>query len=137
MAFIPTDPVQRRLLAGTVALLLLLVLTALTFVARHALDGWMTPLGLVAPLDLLAVAVSMGAGGVIARHGFRGWAVALVVIAGLAGAMAAYGTAPPAMAHAGRWMLRNTALQLLLSAAVAWAAAHAGQRWALRRPPAA
>ena len=137
MPSIPHDPVQRRLLAGAVALLLLLALTALTFVAQHSLDGWMTPLGLLAPLDLLAVALSMGVGGAISRRGFRGWAVALVLIAGLAGAVAAYGTAPPAMAHVGRWLLRNTALQMLLSAAVAWAAAHAGQQLAARRVPAA
>jgi hypothetical protein len=137
MPTIPVDPVQRRLLAGAVALLLLLALTAVTFVARHSLDGWMTPLGLLAPFDLVAVGLSMGVGGAIARRGFRGWAVARVLIAGVTSAIAAYGYAPSTVAGVGRWLLRNTALQVLLSAAVAWAAAHAGQRIAARRAPAA
>jgi hypothetical protein len=137
MPLIPIDPLQRRVFAAAVALLLLLALTAATYVARLSLDGWMTPLGLLAPLDLLAVAISMAIGGAIAVHGFRGWAVALVLIAGIAGAVAGYSTAPPAVAQAGGWLLRNTALQLLLSAAVAWASAHAGERYAARRAPAA
>lgn len=130
---ITEDAVQRRLLAGTVALLLLLALTALAYVSRHSLGGWMTPLGLVAPLDLFAVALSMAIGGAIARQGFRGWAVLLVVLASVSSAIAAYGYAPPAVSGAARWLLRNTALQTLLSALVAWAAAHAGERWAARR----
>jgi hypothetical protein len=97
----------------------------------------MTPLGPVVPVDLLAVALSMATGGAIARTGFRSWAVVLVVIAGIAGAVAAYGYAPPAVPGTARWLLRNTALQLVLSAGVAWLAAHAGQRWAARRTHAA
>ena len=130
---IPTDPLQRRLIAAAVALLLLLVLTGVLLVLKPTAAGWSTPLGVIAPLDLLAVALSMGAGGAIARQGFRGWAVALVVIAGIAGTIAAYGYAPTAMTHVGDWLLRNTALQMLLSALVAWAAAHAGERFVARR----
>jgi hypothetical protein len=134
---IPDDPLQRRLLAALAALLLLLALTGALFFLRPAAGGWTTPLGVVAPFDLLAIALSMGVGGTIARQGFRGWAVALVVIAGVAGAIAAYGYAPPTMTGTGHWLLRNMLLQLLLSAGVAWAAAHAGERWATRRTRAA
>lgn len=126
-------PLQRRLVACAVALFTLLLLTALSYVARHTLDGWMTPLGLVAPLDLVAVAVAMGAGGFVAQRGFRGWAVALVVMVGIASAITAYGYVPPTQSGAGRWLLRNTMLQLVLSAGVAWFAAQGGQRLAARR----
>jgi hypothetical protein len=137
MTLPPVDPVQRRMLAAAAALLLLLALTTALFVLRPMAEGWRTPLGTVAPLDLMAVALSMAVGGAIARQGFRGWAVALVVIAGVASAIAAYGNAPAAMTHVGGWLLRNTVLQMLLSALVAWAAAHAGERWAARRARAA
>jgi hypothetical protein len=125
------------MLAATASLLLLLALTTALFVVRPMAAGWRTPLGTIAPLDLMAVALSMAVGGVIARQGFRGWAVALVVIAGVASAIAAYGNAPAAMTHVGDWLLRNTVLQMLLSALVAWAAAQAGERWAARRRRAA
>ena len=130
---VPTTPMQRRLLACAVALIVLLALTALLYVTRHGLGGWMTPLGLVAPLDLVAIALSMGVGGFVARHGFRGWAVALVVVLGIASAVTAYGYAPPGATGAGRWLLRNTLLQLALSAGIAWASAMLGERWAMRR----
>jgi hypothetical protein len=134
---ISRDPsLQRRLLGAAVAVLLLFALTTVLFLLRPAPVAWSTPLGVVEPLELLAVALSMGAGGAIARHGFRGWAVALVVIAGVASAAAAYGYAPTTMTRVGDWLLRNTALQLLLSALVAWGAAHAGERFAARRVPA-
>lgn len=129
------DTDQRRLLAAAIALLLLLALTAATLLARPMQGQWRTPLGFVAPFELLAVVLSMGVGGVIARQGFRGWAVALVVIAGIASAVAAYGLAPPALPGTGRWLLRNTVLQMLLSAAAAWAAAAVGERLAARRLP--
>lgn len=132
MTFAKT-PNERRVLGGTVAVLALLALDALLLVTRGSLDGWMTPLGHVAPLDLLAVALAMLAGGAVARQGFRGWAVALVVLVGLTGAIAAYGQAPPSLQDVPRWLLRNTGLQLLLSAPLAWWAAHAGQRLAARR----
>jgi hypothetical protein len=137
MTLRPADALQRRLLAAAVALLLLLALTTALFFLRPAAEGWRTPLGTIAPLDLLAVALSMAVGGAIARRDFRGWAVALVVIAGVASAVAAYGAAPAAMTHVGDWLLRNTVLQMLLSALVAWAAAYAGEQWAARRARAA
>ena len=126
-------PNERRVLGGTVAVLSLLAIDALLLVTRGSLDGWMTPLGHVAPFDLLAVAAAMALGGAVARQGFRGWAVVLVILVGLTGAIAAYGQAPPSLQDVPRWLLRNTGLQLLLSAVVAWAAAHAGERLAARR----
>lgn len=120
-------PLQQRLVAAAVALIVMLVLTALVYVTQRTLGGWMTPLGLIAPLDLLAVAVSMAMGGAIARRDFRRWAVLLVVVAGVASAVTAYAYAPPTPTSAAHWLLRNTALQLVLSAGVAWLAAWAGE----------
>ncbi|TZF89959.1 hypothetical protein [Cognatilysobacter lacus] len=132
MPLLADNAIERRLLAAAVALIVLLASTGLAFLS-HTLLGWMTPVGLFAPLDLLAVALSMFVGGWIARRGFRGWAVVLVVLAGITSAVAAYGYAPPAMQGTAHWLLRNTALQLALSAAVAWMAASAGERVAARR----
>lgn len=129
----PSTPPSRRLLASTVALLLLFAFTALLYVERHRLGGWMTRFGLVAPFDLIAVAVAMTAGGYIARGGFRALAVGFVLLVGIASAITAWGYAPPEQTGAARWLLRNTALQLALSCGVAWAAAHLGQRFATRR----
>lgn len=133
MPTLPIDPVQRRLVGGLVALLLLALLTAAMFLYPGRAGGWMTPLGLIAPLDLLAVVPSMAAGGAIARQGFRGWAVVLVILAGISSMIAAYGFAPPSMAGSAHWLLRNTSFQLLLSAVLAWIAADVGQRFAARR----
>ena len=127
------NPLDRRVLACAVAMLVLLALTGAIFLTRRSLGGWMTPIGLVAPLDLLAVAVAMGVGGAVARQGFVRWAVLLVVLVGLTSAIAAYGYAPPTQSGVIAWLARNTALQLVLSALVAGGAALAGERLGARR----
>ncbi|MGY3266614.1 hypothetical protein [Lysobacter sp. HA35] len=128
----PTPP-SRRLVACAVALLVMLALTGLLFLTRRSFAGWMTPIGLIAPLDLLAVAFAMAAGGFIARRGFGIPAVALVVLIGIGSAIAAFAYAPAEQTGAARWLMRNTALQLVLSAIVAWAAAMVGERVAAIR----
>ena len=124
-------PPSRRLVASAVALVMLLGLSGALFLARHSLPALPTPLGPIAPLELVATMLAMAAGGAIARDGFRWIAVALVLSIGLAGAASAYALAEQAPPL--RWLVRNTGLQLALSALVAWAAAFAGERIAARR----
>ncbi|AXK73024.1 hypothetical protein DWG18_12545 [Lysobacter sp. TY2-98] len=126
-------PPPRRLIACAVALVVLVALTGALFLLHRSNGGWSTPLGSVEILDLLAVAIAMGVGGVIARQGFGIAAVGLVLLIGITSSMAAYGGAPAVHGGAVHWLLRNTALQLVLSAIVAWGAAVAGERIAARR----
>ena len=123
----------RRLLACIVATLVLLVIEGAMLLSPGPLGGRMTPLGFVAPLDLLAVAVAMAVGGVIARRGFRVPAVGLVVLVVISSAISDYGQAGQEAGDEGRWLTRNTGLQLVLAALVAWVAAAAGEIWARRR----
>lgn len=129
----PAKTPPRPLVACAIALVVLLLLTGVLYVTRRSLGGWVTPLGVVAPWDLLSIAVAMTVGGAIARRKFALPAVALVLLTGLLSAIAAYGFAPADKTGAVHWLLRNTALQLALSALVAWGAAVAGERLAARR----
>ena len=124
-------PPSRRLVATTVALVLLLGLSGALFLVRHSLPALTTALGPIAPLELVATMVAMAAGGAIARGGFRWIAVALVLAIGLASTASAYALAEQSPPLA--WVMRNTALQLALSGLAAWAAAFAGERFAARR----
>src|SRR6476661_2916928 len=126
-------PASRRLVATTVAALLLLVLGGLALAIRHGAGWWMTPLGLISPLDLVATALAMGVGGFIAQRGFLPIAVGLVVVVGLASAIAGNLQAPSLDRDMAHWLLANALLQMVLSAVVAAAAAYAGERIAARR----
>ncbi|WP_133500225.1 hypothetical protein [Cognatilysobacter terrigena] len=55
------------------------------------------------------------------------------MLIGIGSAVAAYTGAPPEQTTAGRWLLRNAGLQLVLSALVAWGAAVVGERIAAAR----
>ncbi|GAB6196933.1 hypothetical protein [Lysobacter xanthus] len=122
----------RRLAACTLAALVLLALGGLGLLMRGNAVGWMSPLGLVSPWDLVATAIAMVAGGVVARRDFVVPAVLIVLVVGIAGAVGAYVAAPPRVSGVGRWLLHNTLLQLALSMLVAGVAARAGERLAAR-----
>lgn len=129
----PSIPPPRRLVACAIALVVLVALTGALFLLHRSDGGWATPLGPVEILDLLAVAIAMGIGGAVARQGFAPAAVGLVLLIGITSSMAAYGGAPAVHGGALHWLLRNTALQLVLSALVAWGAAVGGERFAATR----
>ena len=124
-------PPSRRLVATTVALVLLLGLSGALFLVRHSLPALTTALGPITPLELVVTMVAMAAGGTIARGGFRWIAVALVLAIGVASTASAYALAEQSPPWG--WVMRNTGLQLTLSGLVAWAAAVAGERIAARR----
>lgn len=122
----------RLLTACVVALAIMSLCIALALFAP-ALRGWMTPLGLIAPGDLLGAALGGFAGGWIARRGFRMIAIGLVLVAGLAGVLAAWIGSDLSASTSTTWLMRNALAPLVLASVVAWLAAAAGERLAQRR----
>ena len=123
----------QRLLTACVAALAVMIACMAAALVGDALRGWMTPLGLIAPGDLLGAALGGFAGGWIARRGFRMLAIGLVLAAGLAGVAVAWVSSDLSAASATVWLMRNALAPLVLASVIAWLAAWAGERLAQRR----
>ncbi|GAB2505392.1 hypothetical protein [Lysobacter humi (ex Lee et al. 2017)] len=123
---------QRLLVACVVALAVMSLCMGLGLLGG-AFRGWMTPLGLIAPGDLLGAAFGGIAGGWIARRGFRMLAIGLVLAAGLAGVLGAWVSSDLSAQASTLWLMRNALAPLVLASIVAWLAAAAGERLAQRR----
>lgn len=121
----------RRLAAAVLTLTLLLVGGLLTAGPPDETPGWATPLGRFPIIDLLLTLVATMLGGFVARDGFRLPAVALIAIAGIAGAGMAWAMSPPQARDAG-WLLHSEAVGFVLRLAAAWAGASFGE-WLARR----
>lgn len=122
-----------RLLTACVVALAVMVVCMVAALWAEPLRGGLTPLGLIAPGDILGAALGGLAGGWVARRGFRVIAVGLVLAAGLAGVLTAWVASDLSASASTIWLMRNALAPLVLASAVAWLAAAMGERLAQRR----
>lgn len=122
----------RFLLACVVALAAMIACMVAGWLGGPALDGWYTPVGLLAPGELAGAALAGFSGGLIARERFRVAAVGLVLVAGLAGTAAAWLMSDFGAAEATLWLMRHALGPLVLASGLAWLAAMGGEHVARR-----
>lgn len=131
---LPADGFKRHVLAATVAMAMVFLLSAISHWALPASwrEVWNTRLGYLAPLDYVVVSVSMAAGGWMAGKRFVFWAVALAILIWLATLATLAGTLP-SFGHASERFPLSQVLRLNLASALlttifagtgAWLGAH-------------
>lgn len=125
----------RLLAASVIALAILLMVTTVLWLTSPGFAAVPTRWGVIPTVDLLGIAVAMAVGGWVAGRGFGWVAVVLVAVVWLVTLASAYAMAPPQAHGAANWLLRNNAAALPLSMLVAWLAAGAGEKLAVRWPP--